>query len=427
MRWRNLSLLLSLCLGWSRPATAVICTADAVPAATLLLPYFEVDLGDPDGANTLFSINNASDEAVLAHVVVWSDVSVPVLDFNVYLTGYDVQSVNLRDLLVRGVLPRTASAGQDPVDAISPRGVLSTDLDFASCTGQLPLPDLPSTFLAHLQAALTGRFSSVLGGCASFAFEGARTVAQGYVTVDTVNNCTLRFPGDAGYFASGGNGDATNQNVLWGDFFLVDPGKNLAQGFTLVHIEADGTNAETSVPGQYTFYGRYVGWTAVDNREPLPTTFVTRFVNGGAFSGGTDLLYWRDSKVAQGVFRCNTAPNWYGLGQEMIVIFDEEENLAEEEPVVVSPLPLPDETFLTTFPKESGRIAVGSELFPVNLDFGWIYTSLNHPAVSFPPEDPFAAQGWLMTVSDAEGRFGVGFDAVHLDSACAAIHTSILE
>ena len=30
------------------------------PAATLLLPYFEVDLGDANGPTTLFSINNAS-------------------------------------------------------------------------------------------------------------------------------------------------------------------------------------------------------------------------------------------------------------------------------------------------------------------------------------------------------------------------------
>ena len=28
-------------------ASAVICTIDDVPAATLLLPYFEVDLGNP--------------------------------------------------------------------------------------------------------------------------------------------------------------------------------------------------------------------------------------------------------------------------------------------------------------------------------------------------------------------------------------------
>src|SRR4029079_4736037 len=86
--------------------------------------------------------------------VVWSDLSVPVLDFNVYLTGYDVQSINLRDILVRGVMPKTASLGQDPQDALSPRGAFSSDIDFASCTGQLPLPDLPPSFLAHLPAAL---------------------------------------------------------------------------------------------------------------------------------------------------------------------------------------------------------------------------------------------------------------------------------
>src|SRR5579864_4712784 len=96
-----------------RPAAAVICTADAVPGATLLLPFFEVDLGNPNGLTTLFAVNNASASAVLAHVVLWSDLSVPVLEFNVYLTGYDVQTVNLRDILVYGNLPQTASAGQD--------------------------------------------------------------------------------------------------------------------------------------------------------------------------------------------------------------------------------------------------------------------------------------------------------------------------
>src|SRR5947209_2426269 len=68
-------------------AGAVLCTVDAVPAATLLLPYFEVDLDDPDGLTTLFSINNASGSEALAHVVIWSDLSVPVLDFDVDLTG----------------------------------------------------------------------------------------------------------------------------------------------------------------------------------------------------------------------------------------------------------------------------------------------------------------------------------------------------
>src|SRR5258708_3515890 len=59
------------------PAAAVICTVDAVPAATLLLPYFEVDLNNPNGLTTLFSVNNASATAILVHVVIWSDLPVP--------------------------------------------------------------------------------------------------------------------------------------------------------------------------------------------------------------------------------------------------------------------------------------------------------------------------------------------------------------
>jgi len=149
-----LALLGLLALGGQ--AFALICTIDDVPAATLLLPYFEVDLSGPNGVTTLFSINNASATAVLAHVVVWSDLSVPVLDFNVYLTGYDVQTVNVRDILA-GNLPQTASAGQDPGDKISPKGSFSQDINFASCSGQLPPPNLPADFISHLQLSLTGQ------------------------------------------------------------------------------------------------------------------------------------------------------------------------------------------------------------------------------------------------------------------------------
>src|SRR4029078_8659615 len=163
------------------------------------------------------------------------------------------------------------------------KGSFSQDINFASCSGQLPPPDLPASFISQLQNSRTGQFSSILGGCAGRAF--GDNVARGYVTVDTVNNCTLRFPGDAGYFVAGGLGDATNQNVLWGDYFYVNPDENFAQGETLVHIEASATNPEHSAAGEYTFYGRYLAWTAADNREPLSTEFATRFINGGIFTG----------------------------------------------------------------------------------------------------------------------------------------------
>ncbi len=415
------ALLLLLPLASARPAAAIICTVDQVPAATLLLPYFEVNLDNEWGVKTLFSINNASATAVLAHVVIWTDLSVPVLDFNVYLTGYDVQSVNLRDILVLGNLPQTASAGQDPTDTISPKGQFSQDINFASCQGNLPIPRLPQTFIDHLQAALTGKFSNILGGCAGI--DHGDRIARGYVTVDTVSNCTLRFPGDLGYFASGGTGDATDQNVLWGDYFYVDELLSYASGNPLVHIEASATNPETSVAGQYTFYGRYVGFTAADNREPLSTEFATRFLVGGAFTGGTDLTVWRDSKVRQGAFTCGTLPAWYPLGQEQIVIFDEQEHPQVPQTVPVSPQP--PQQGVAPFPAEAQRVSVGGTAFPVPYKFGWLFLDLNTtvaPAGSVPPEDPAAAQAWVSTLLQAAGRYSVGFDAIQLDSACRANH-----
>jgi hypothetical protein len=411
-------------LALAAPASAVICTMDTVPAATLLLPYFEVDLNNPNGLTTLFSINNASATAILAHVVIWSDLSVPVLDFNVYLTGYDVQSINLRDIIVNGNLPQTASAGQDPLDTISPKGSKSQDINFASCTGQLPPPPLPAIFITHLQNSLTGKASTILGGlCAGQAL--GDNIARGYVTVDTVNNCTLRFPGDIGYFGAGGSGDATNQNVLFGDWFIVNTAQSFAQGSNLVRLEASATNPATSTSGRYTFYGRYDGWTGVDNREPTATNFATRFLNGGPFSAGTSLLCWRDAKTNQGPFTCPATtgrPPWFPLSQEGVVIFDEQEHPVTQTAPPVSPPP-PGTTLLVC-PAETQRVQVGGASLPVPFNFGWIYLNLNTVIAGNPnpPVDPAAAQAWVVATYSANGRFSVGIDATQLDSACAALH-----
>jgi hypothetical protein len=417
-----LALLSFLAVG--NQAFAVICAIDEVPAATLLLPYFTVDYTSADGSgqNTLFSINNAAATAVLAHVVVWSDLSVPVLDFNIYLTGYDVQTVNLWDILSRGNLPQTASAGQDPNDTISPHGQFSQDINFASCTGLLPPPPLPVDFIQHVQASLTGRMSTILNGCAGRNL--GDNIARGYITIDTVNNCTLRFPGDAGYFSPGGTGDATDQNVLWGDYFYVNSGANFADGNPLVHIEASPTNPETTTNGFYTFYGRYnnPAWSAADNREPLAANFAARFLNGGVFSGGTDFIVWRDSKVNQGPFICpagNARPSWYPLGQEGIVIFDEQEHPQVPQSFPVSPQP-PSST-LIPFPAEAQSTHVGGPDLPVPYNFGWIYLDLNTTVTGATnnPLDPAAAQAFVTVRMTSQGRYSVGFDALHLDSACS--------
>ncbi len=218
-------------------------TADQVPAATLLLPYFEVKLDDTTGVNTTFSINNASATAVLAHVTLCTDEGVPTFNYDVYLTGYDSQTVNLASLFNTGILPVTASAGQDPTDTISPKGALSQDINFATCAGELPYlsPELSATELKHIRTAHTGRRSDVIGGCAGGSY--GDLIARGYVTVDVVNSCTSVNGTDPSYFTT----LTTQQNVLWGDYTISNEANNSESASSLVHIEACPTSLPLSV------------------------------------------------------------------------------------------------------------------------------------------------------------------------------------
>jgi len=424
-------------------ARAEIGTIDEVPAATLLVPYFEVDLNDPNGITTLFSVNNASATAVLAHVTFWTDESIPTLDFNIYLTGYDVQTVNVRDVF-NGFLPITASAGQDPANTISPKGSLSQDINFASCTGLLPYgsPALKAVLIDHLRKSHTGLSSALYGGCSGANY--GDNVARGYITVDTVNYCTLQFPGDAGYFTS----TATNQNVLWGDVFYVNPAQNFASGNAAVHIEAcsnsvfpylgyvgngAGLCPFSFAAGDYTFYGRYNALAGQDQREPLATTFASRYINGGGFSGGTDLIVWRDSKTVptgpNGTHLCSANPAWFPLNQTDVVSFDETENPTDLcfQGDNISP---PTGGTETCFPLETQRVhlaggnTIGGDPAPP-APFGWIYLNLNHSLASGDPY-PGRAQAWVMTEMSASGRYEVGYDAIQLDNATRSVPGGVI-
>jgi len=400
-------------LASTAPVFADACSLENLPAATLLLPYFEVDLDNPAGLTTLFSINNASATAALANVVVWTDLGVPTLGFTVYLTGYDVQTINLRDVFA-GTLPRTATAGQDPEDTISPHGHFSQDINFASCTGLLPFQALPASFVAHLRAAHTGRFSAILNGCAGQSLEDGR--ARGYVTVDTVNRCTLLTPADPGYFGADDlAGTATTQNTLWGDSIYVDPANDYADGNNLVRIEAFRGAFK---PGDLTFYGRYVGNSGADAREPLATTWGSRFVDGGTFSGGTDLVVWRDSGRTVRPFPCGTQPAGFPLRFTREITFDE-----EERPALFPVFPQPPD-LTGALPAEANRVHIGGPAFPVPFSFGWLFLDLNAPGSVIPPIPPSAAtlrQSWVETILKAQGQYSAGFSATPLDSVCQPI------
>lgn len=409
----------ALFFGFARPAQATIPSISNVPGATLLLPYFEVDLANTGGRTTRLWVNNSSATAVLAHVTIWTDLAVPVFQFNIYLTGYDMQKIDMRNILA-GILPQTASAGQDGNDTISPKGLFSQDINFASCTGVLPAAPLSPSVVTGLRNALTGFASSLLGGqCGGRSSPG---LARGYLTIDPVTNCTARFPSDSGYIADGGTGDMTNQNVLWGDYLYTHSNASSAgHGAPLVAIEASATNPLTSSgSGKYTFYGRYVAWGAADNREPLATTFAVRYVRNV-----TSAIVWRDPKVHEGPFACSTMPDWYPLGREHLAVFDEQEHVTVRADSPTSP------TFVgNSFPAATQKVLIGSSAFPTPYAAGWIFMDMNTfviPAGSNPSSDPNASQAYILTVRDIlAGSFGnigtEGGPAFRLDSASDANH-----
>ncbi len=105
-RFLTLALAGVLALGLASTAYANLCSYDVVPAATLLFPFVAYDYeGGSTGQTTLFAITNVSSEAQIVHITLWTDYSIAILDFNVVLTGYDVQTINIRDILASGILP----------------------------------------------------------------------------------------------------------------------------------------------------------------------------------------------------------------------------------------------------------------------------------------------------------------------------------
>ena len=441
------------------PVRADLCTIEATPAATLLLPYFEVDIDHADGVDTFFSINNASASAVLTHVIVWTDMSVEALDFNVFLTGYDVQTIGMGLIIRDGILPVTGDR-----ESISPTGPFSdyssgnpNSIDvYPSCASFMPYPTpaLDDVYLAHVQSILTGGPSTIYGGRCGGADYGDN-IARGYVTADIVVDCTLKTPCDDGYFTItpatqeliGGYG-----NALWGDWYMIDYANDFAQGDTLVHVEAgllriipppqgvltpaqnlaavraeiagrapDATDAIGFGFGGATFWGRCAtvfdeDKVVVDFREPLGTTYAARFYQNAAFSGGTDYLVWRDSLFNvyfgdEDGFSCSSGPDWFPLNERQVVFFDEQEN--PETACTISPCPEQD----ILFPLEAQRVSI--EDIDVTPESGWTYMNLNQVWII----NPFglttvAAQGWVTAVHSAEGRFSAGLPAVQLDSMC---------
>lgn len=415
------------------------CDITVSPAASLLLPHFEVDYrsASTDAVNTIFTITNTSRIPQIAHVTVWTDWSYPVLDFNIFLTGYDVQGISLYDIINRGTIPGT-SIGTTP-GALSAGKTANPNFAASAATACLNLPGPIGDNLRNaIQAALTTG-DGTFYGCDTIG--GTHTNAEGYVTVDVANTCSQSLPVDPAYFTS----EILFDNTLIGDYQRINPNAtsgNYAGGNPLVHIKAipEGGPAgafATNLP--YTFYSRYSQSTA-DRRQPLPALFAARYINGGTGAFNTSYAIWREGYTnGANTQSCNLAatPSIADNGSmpyAEIVRFDEAEN-----PTTLNPgcRVSPCQTTVGTLPETSSTdvTAGAGDVFPPNNGTavgGWMYLNLNNdPTLAgigqYPATFPAGygavrpSQNWVTVQMTAEGRYGVDFDAAYLGNGCTPI------
>ena len=397
------------------------CDIALLPAATLLLPYFEVDASAPQSVarTTLFTVVNTSQRPQIARVTLWTDGSYPLVNFNLFLTGYDVQAINLYDILARTVIAppngtgSTAETGaRSLANDANPNFAANALNDCASNPG--PFPAAVGT---DIRNALTiGRFSF----CGNAQIGHPHEIAIGYVTIDVVNTCSLTFPNEPAYYS-----ELLYDNVLTGDYQYVDPNAatgNYAAGNPLVHIRAvpEGGPAAAPTPVTdlpYTFYDRYTprATPKMDRRQPLPSTFSARFIQGGAGAFNTNFQIWREGVTGAGATCADYAKN-EGAPMRIAdtVRFDEHENPT----VLISCNGGVCRPFSPILPAASST-STSAGIYPPVLDDigGWIYLNLDN-AGSAAYSNTRASQNWVVVNMFAEGRFSTAFDATALANGC---------
>lgn len=406
------------------------CDIALLPAATLLLPYFEVDINKPQAAarTTLFTVVNTSQYPQIASVTLWSDWAYPVLNFNIFLTGYDVQSINLYDLLgPRGFIP--SQSGQPGPRSLpnnsNPNFAPGTAADCAAPPGPIP-----ASLAADIRSELTtGRVRN----CGNARIGGEHLNAAGYATIDVVATCGSILPTEPGYFDQ-----ILYDNVLTGDWQIIDPDANtgnFAGGSPLVHIRAipEGGPAGIVVPTNlpYTFYDRYTPrfdreTPAMDRRQPLPSAFAARYVQGFLDPLNTNFMLWREgltgANAACDTYFDNSAAKRLMLVRELIR-FDEHENPTTNFSTIIMEGYDPNKYLPAT-----SSVSTAGGLFPPmstrTTDIGgWIYLNLANPGSAVYTTKVAGvrpSQNWVVVSMSAAGRYSTLFDATMLANGCTS-------
>ncbi len=392
------------------------CDIALLPAATLLLPYFEVDVASATGQTTLVTITNTASAEQIAHVTLWTDWGFPVVDFPIYLTGYDVQSINLYDIIVGGkIAPPNGTGFGSPVGELSNDNTLVDEL---SC--RFLLRDIPDAYVARMKDAFTNGRVAALGALPACEHVGSTRSAHpngnaiGYATIDVVRACVAATAEDPEFYDA-----LLFDNVLVGDYQQVDSTNQHAQSSPLVHIRAipeggtAGSRPATNL--KRTFYSRHQAGpnNTRDGRQPLPSTFAARWISGGRGSFQTSYKIWREGSTGPAP-SCNDYDENNLMEIEEIVRFDEEENFT----YFTSGLPSPPIVHVPKLSVTSLADIDDDDVFPFNdlrAVAGWVYLNLDVPG----GDSEYARQAWVVTSMRAEGRYSGDSDASALGNGCS--------
>jgi hypothetical protein len=397
------------------------CDIGQYPAATLLLPFFDVDFSasSATATNTIFTVINTTPNPQIARITLWTDRGFPGAWFNIFLTGYDTQTISLYEIFARGFFPPTTS--------FSVNGTASA-ANYANSSFLKPDPGcqgsgggVPPALLERLQRVFTGG----LRDDPVCAVSEVHAHATGSATIDVVNSCVTTSPLDPAYW----NDVILYDNVLTGDYERVNPNTttgNYAGGNPLVHIRAipGGGNAGTAVatPLPYTFYDRFTPAAnrRLDRRQPLPAAFAARYIQGGPGGFNTSLAIWREPVTGLIKTECAYEANAHvPYKPETWVRFDEHEN-----PTAIS-RSCNDCAAGSTTPSVLLLSTASSSLPPSSTSgdaAGWFWLNLDNGigrTASNPYSTPRASQNWIVIQMYAEGRFGVDFDATSITNGCA--------
>lgn len=388
-------------------AVAVTCTVDQRPGASLLVPYFQVSVGDdghvlatgPDALDTIVTIMNASAAPMIAHVNVYDRYSVLQLDFNVALTGFDVQPMRISDIIT-GFLPVTTNGDGD--DACQRNGGASVYPDPDGFLRVRPLA--PATGQDNTQATTTysvpafnfDLLSALQYNCVTDDLDHN---AIGYIVIDHANYCNLSDPTDSNYYYNDAIG---MENNLWGEIIFTSGDGLPTYGISTVNLE---TSTQLGFLAEFdpftpvrTFYARY--WDAIfeappgscpncggggdndllvtspwnvgfgDQREPLGLKWAVRWFDAGT-AVTTNFQVWRSSPAAAAA---DLADCEVEEPTVTLIFFDEDENTTTQG---TCPSPCTNPTF--NFPWETQQRNVDDFSRPPGATAGWVDMSFLNP------------------------------------------------